>query len=345
MHVCSLSLSPMRKIEEALKEAERTQDDELKNRMLWLQVSMEFNRTKQIQYIFQHLSSKKNSPKFRVIRLNAFWHKWKREALRLDWGFLRDLVDRKSIDLSLEERHEYFNSQRVELAARTFMNRNEIKNPRLCDILNIKPVESIYSFSTPGSNRPGYYNAGYNYIESAALTTLSDVSISSSETEDVNPWDKPLAPAPMSSYVIQQTAPYVPPEERHPEPYPEPTSRPPAGRKSQNEANQAKLLHAPSLDTVRDEDHVSRQVQPQGASSTSHVSGHKRAADEGALDSITVDSDKSRSPVSSPSKPKLQGGEDVAIDGGSDQSDQRSTGKENDDDNPGLIKKVFRYFF
>lgn len=192
VHVCSLNTSAIKRIAEQAVERAEEGDKDAAYRLRWLTVAMEYNRQNQMQYIFQNLGSKEKSPKFRAVRMNPFWHQWKRESLRKDWSLIRESVDQRLVSADLKESSRFFESQRVELAARSFMNSDLFKKMPISDVLTSKPVEVIFPFQTPGSTRPGYFNQGYNYVESAALSSMSDVSDSETEDPNIDPWEKPL---------------------------------------------------------------------------------------------------------------------------------------------------------
>jgi hypothetical protein len=192
VHVCSLNTSAIKRIAAQAVESAEDGDKDTACRLRWLAVAMEYNRHTQMQYIFQTLGSKEKSPKFRAVRMGPFWQQWKRQSLRSDWATIRECVDKRAIGTDLKYSSRFFESQRVELAARAFQNSEFLKKMPISAILTPKPVEALYPFTTPGSTRPGYFNQGYNYVESAALTTMSDVSDSETETQEIDPWDRPL---------------------------------------------------------------------------------------------------------------------------------------------------------
>ena len=192
VHVCSLNTSWLKRIAKQAVEEADAGEKVTAYRLMWLNVAMAFNRQVQMQYILKNLGSKGKSPKFRAIRMGTFWHRWKREVLRGDWATLRECVDMRVIQSDLRDSSRFFESQRIELAARAFQNSPFLKNMPISDILTPRPVDNVYAFTTPGSNRPGYYNQGYNYVESTALSTMSDVSDSETETQELDPWDRPL---------------------------------------------------------------------------------------------------------------------------------------------------------
>ena len=192
VHVCSLNTSWLKRIAKQAVEEADAGEKVTAYRLMWLNVAMAFNRQVQMQYILKNLGSKGKSPKFRAIRMGTFWHKWKREVLRTDWATLRECVDMRVIQSDLRDSSRFFESQRIELAARAFQNSPFLKNMPISDILTPRPVDNVFAFTTPGSNRPGYYNQGYNYVESTALSTMSDVSDSETETQELDPWDRPL---------------------------------------------------------------------------------------------------------------------------------------------------------
>lgn len=193
VHVCSLSVSAIKAIaEQAIEEAENGQMITA-YRLQWLNIAMEYNRQKQMQYILRNLGAKSKSPKFRAIRMNAFWHQWKREVLRSDWATIRQAVDRKMIEYDIRDKGNFFSSQRIELAARSFIQTAPVLNTPIDDIVNIKKVKPLYAFQTPSAHKPGYFNKGYNYCESNDITqTISDVSDSTIESTEVDTDDQSL---------------------------------------------------------------------------------------------------------------------------------------------------------
>ena len=192
VHVCSLNTSAIKRIAQQAVEEADAGEKVTAYRLMWLNVAMAFNRQFQMQYILQHLGSKGKSPKFRAVRLGPFWHRWKREVLRSDWATIRENVDRRIIQTDLRDSSRFFESQRIELAARSFQSSSFMKNMPINDILTPRAVDAVFPFATPGSNRPGYFNQGYNYVESTALSTMSDISDSETETQELDPWDRPL---------------------------------------------------------------------------------------------------------------------------------------------------------
>jgi len=194
IHVCSLSTSHLTKIKQQIDGFSTSKDKRLKYRLQWLNVSMEYNRQCQIQNIFQHLGSKANHPRFRVVKMKPFWHQWKKEILRYSWAEFREKVDQRSIETTLTQKQTHFSNQRIELASRAFLKHVSITNPPIKDLLNQKDSSTLTNFQIPASNRPGFFNLGYNYCESEAVRTFSDFPDSETEDEKMEPWERPLVP-------------------------------------------------------------------------------------------------------------------------------------------------------
>ena len=192
IHICSLSLSSLNKIKEQVEISNKSNNKNLKYKMLWINTALEYNRQSQLQNIFQHLGSKANHPKFRTIKMKPFWSSWKKEALRFKWAEFREKVDRKSVDQIINKKQTHFMSQRIELSARSFINSSKFKELPLNKLFNLNNSRSLHYFQVPSTNKPGNFNLGYNYLESEAIKTFSEFPESETEEGIVEPWEKPL---------------------------------------------------------------------------------------------------------------------------------------------------------
>ena len=186
IHVCSLSTSSLTIIKKQLEEEEaqysklspNNQVDQMRklDKLRWVQLSMAYYRQVQLQNVFQHLGDKGNNPRFRAVRMRPLFQQWKREVLRQNWEQLRSSLDLKALRRRLEQKKDFFSSQRTELTSRFVANNPKINNPPLECLIPINgPLKDLLSFQTPNSNRPGFYNKGYDYCASDAVKTLSEV--------------------------------------------------------------------------------------------------------------------------------------------------------------------------
>jgi len=187
IHVCTLTLSPLNVVKQQLEDeehsfsrlqkSEQTEDMVRKmDRLRWVKLSMSYYRQVQLQNVFQHLGDKGANPKFRAVRMRPLFNQWKREILRQNWEQLRGALDVRSLTKRLEDKKEYFAGQRTELTSRYITNLPKVTNPPLQCLVDIDgPLRELLSFQTPNSNRPGFYNQGYEYCASDAVKTLSEV--------------------------------------------------------------------------------------------------------------------------------------------------------------------------
>ena len=193
VHVCSLNTSWLKRIAKQAVEEADAGEKVTAYRLMWLNVAMAFNRQVQMQYILKNLGSKGKSPKFRAIRMGTFWHRWKREVLRGDWATLRECVDMRVIQSDLRDSSRFFESQRIELAARAFLRLDVVKHTPIDDIVNIKPLKPVWSFESPKGIRPGYLNQVLDLCGSTQITTMSELpSVTASQATETSYYDKPF---------------------------------------------------------------------------------------------------------------------------------------------------------
>ena len=192
IHVCSLSISALRRIEKQEMEDEQ-QNRETNLKLKWLRVAMTYNRILQLQYIYKTLHNKGKSPQFRAVRMNPFWHRWKKEVLRSDWSILRECVDRRMANREITDKSNFLQSQRIELAARAFLRLDVVKHTPIDDIVNIKPLKPVWSFESPKGIRPGYLNQVLDLCGSTQITTMSELpSVTASQATETSYYDKPF---------------------------------------------------------------------------------------------------------------------------------------------------------
>lgn len=198
IHVCSLSMSPLTAVQKDMKEVEKqyyalspeqrekdvAMNDKI-NRLRWVQLSIEYNRQIQLQYVYQHLGDKGNNPRFRQVRMKPLFKAWKREILRQKWQEVRKAVDTKALDQRLTRKFDAFSAQRAELAARSIARGNYMEDPPLKGLIDFAgPLAALNAFQTPESNQTDFYNKGYDYIQSSAVNTISEIPTTEAGIED-----------------------------------------------------------------------------------------------------------------------------------------------------------------
>lgn len=199
IHVCSLSMSPLTNVRKELARAleELTTHDSEEtadplnnpvtydvNRLRWVELSIEYNRQVQLQSVFQQLGNKGNSPRFRAVRMKPLFNAWKREILRANWRDVREALDSKALGQRLDNKKEKFAEQRAELTARSFAQKDTVKEPEISGLVNYKhALEILDSFQTPASVRPGFDNQFLDYCASSAVTTISEVPPSTADED------------------------------------------------------------------------------------------------------------------------------------------------------------------
>ena len=182
VHVCSLSTSALPRIQASIDDVDATEID--KHRLMWLKVAMTINRQTQLQSLYSHLGSKGKDPKFRQIRMSAFWNQWKRQSIRADWNqLLLDINHKNALD-QVHLNKLTMDRQRSEIAARNFvkaLDTTPIDNP-LSYLFTKEKVSYLYSYENPVSCRPGFYNRGIDFLASSAIRTLSEAPVTDDES-------------------------------------------------------------------------------------------------------------------------------------------------------------------
>ncbi|EAY22233.1 hypothetical protein TVAG_094080 [Trichomonas vaginalis G3] len=200
IHVCSLSMSPLTAVQKDMREVEKqynaltpeqrekdvSMNDKI-NRLRWVQLSIEYNRQIQLQYVYQHLGDKGNNPRFRQVRMKPLFNAWKREILRQKWLEVRKAVDTKALDQRLTRKFDAFSAQRAELAARSVARCDFLKDPPLKGLIDIAdPLAALSAFQTPDSNQTDFYNKGYDFVQSSAVNTISELPTQETNEEPLN---------------------------------------------------------------------------------------------------------------------------------------------------------------
>ena len=198
MHVCSLSMSPLTTVKNDLKTVEEKynllseeerQNDQLLlwnfNRLRWTELSMEYNRYIQLQYVYSHLGDRGANPKFRQVKMKPLFKAWKREVLRQNWLDVRKVLDTKALNSRLNRKKDSFSAQRSLLAGKSLAKLGFISQPPLCDLVDVLgPLKALDSFQTPEATTLGFVNRELNYAESSAVRTISEAPTTETVDEE-----------------------------------------------------------------------------------------------------------------------------------------------------------------
>ena len=206
VHVCSLSMSPLTAVQRELKdkldhysrlsEDERTHDKQLNdeiNQLRWVELSMQYNRQTQLQFVLQHLGDKGSNPAFRQAQMRPLFSAWKREVLRQRWHEINEIISNQAYGVRLQKRFDQFANQRTTLAAKNIKNCNFITNKPLLDLINIDdPFENLQSFQTKEAQSAEFYDEGLNYLASSAVKTFSTLPTEETLEENKDKMDEEL---------------------------------------------------------------------------------------------------------------------------------------------------------
>ena len=202
MHVCSLSMSPLTVVRNDLKTVEEKynllseeerQNDQLLlcnfNRLRWTELSMEYNRYIQLQYVYEHLGDKGEHPKFRQVKMRPLFKAWKREVLRQNWLDIRKGIDAIAMNSRLDRKKDSFSAQRSLLAGKSLAKLGFVNQPPLIDLVDVLgPLAALDAFQTPEATNLGFANQQLDYCASTAVRTLSEAPTTETtdETEELN---------------------------------------------------------------------------------------------------------------------------------------------------------------
>lgn len=189
VHVCSLSMSCLTRINNVIHEIEGEDiSHEDKLRLRWLQVAMSFNRQKQLQYIYAQCGSKGNDPKFRSIRMRSFMNQWKRQVIRDDLIEHLKILRHNHHMEQIKATKMQMIAQRSEISARKFPKTVMLDQMTLSSLFTPKEsINRLNAFEAPTTCRPGYYNRGYQFLETTAVRTLSTAP---TELTEESKWSK-----------------------------------------------------------------------------------------------------------------------------------------------------------
>lgn len=197
IHVCSLSMSALNTSKEDLthvntiydnlspEEQQSNKEINLKlNKLRWVNLSMEYNRQTQLQYVFQHLGDKGSNPRLRNIRMKPVFAAWKREILRQKWREVSEAINSNSIHKNLDKKFDSFAIQRATLSARSMEGSKLLANPPVLDLLGLDdPLDFIDSFQTKEAQKSEFFLQGIDFLQSSACKTITEIP----ETEDNDP--------------------------------------------------------------------------------------------------------------------------------------------------------------
>ena len=202
MHVCSLSMSPLTVVRNDLKtveekynllsEEERQKDQLLLchfNRLRWTELSMEYNRYIQLQYVYEHLGDKGEHPKFRQVKMRPLFRAWKREVLRQNWLDIRKGLDAIALNSRMDRKKDSFSAQRSLLAGKSLAKLGFVNQPPLADLVDVMgPLAVLDAFQTPEATNLGFANKQIDYCASTAVRTISEAPTTETvdETEELN---------------------------------------------------------------------------------------------------------------------------------------------------------------
>ena len=201
IHVCSLSMSALKVVDQALEECNLTlesmaPEDRFKargqifelNRLRWTQLAMQANQHKQLQYIYQHQGDKGYSPKFRQIKMKPLFKFWRQQLMRENWLQLQKAIYGKSVDKRIQNKSSHFIRQRSHLAAKAFKESINLYTVPNIDLISLSPsLAFLNSFQTPRSVGIGFENIENRFAASEAIkdfstSTFEDMSSDTDET-------------------------------------------------------------------------------------------------------------------------------------------------------------------
>lgn len=154
------------------------------NKLRWVNLSMEYNRQTQLQYVFQHLGDKGSNPRLRSVRMKPMFSAWKREILRQKWREVSEAINSENVHKRLDKKFDSFAQQRATLSARNMEKSNVLLNPPVLDLLDMQDqLNFIDSFQTKESQKAEFFSQGIDFLQSSACKTITEIP----ETEDNDP--------------------------------------------------------------------------------------------------------------------------------------------------------------
>ena len=200
VHVCSLSMSVLKEVKKELREVEEkyrsmTQEEQTTdvyindklNRLRWTNLSMEYNRFSQLQYVYNRLGDKGANPRFRQVKMKPLFNAWKREVLRQKWREAREAIDTAGIQKRLSLRKMNFDSQRAQLAAKALSGLDFLNEPPLAGLVELnEDLNNLLSYQSPQSVSLGFFNQGYDFVTTNGVKTFTDIPTSELSADSEN---------------------------------------------------------------------------------------------------------------------------------------------------------------
>ena len=188
MHVCSLSINAIKRVERDLELEETTCStlgtDELiqtsprtynLNRLRWVRLSMTAFRFYELQYVYEHLGDKSSDLRFRSVRMKPALYAWRKELLRKNWKDIYGKFLEFQIDERIGKKLDYFRLQRIELSYRYLKDKLDFDKGPLADLLSLSVLEHLDCLRTikPASLFVGNNN---HFCETEACTSFPPIS-------------------------------------------------------------------------------------------------------------------------------------------------------------------------
>ena len=200
VHVCSLSMSVLKEVKKELREVEEkyrsmTQEEQTTdvyindklNRLRWTNLSMEYNRFSQLQYVYNRLGDKGANPRFRQVKMKPLFNAWKREVLRQKWREARAALDTAGIQKRLSLRKMNFDNQRAQLAAKALSGLDFLNEPPLAGLVELNDdLNNLLSYQSPQSVSLGFFNQGYDFVTTNGVKTFTDIPTSELSADSEN---------------------------------------------------------------------------------------------------------------------------------------------------------------
>jgi len=197
IHVCSLSMSALREVDQLINECTKTIDqldneEKLKadeqfsrlNKFRWAQLAMQYNQHKQLQYIYQQMGDKSSHPEFRQIKMKPIFNFWRKQIMRDNWLQLHKAICMQAAEKKIQNKADYFVKQRSLIAAKSFKDSIDLYSVPI-GLVDLSPLDYLMSFRRPRSCGLNFENMECNLEDSDAIQDFSSTfdQVSSDENE------------------------------------------------------------------------------------------------------------------------------------------------------------------
>ena len=165
IHVCSLSLSELTRASKELQEVtdlfntmtdeDHEKDPSVKNnlqRLRCLNLSMEYNRQTQLQYVLNHLGNKEALPKIRPMKMRPVFRAWKREILRQRWQQINGILTLEYYQNEIGKKKQTFAEQRAQVSSKQ-INAQLLPTVPITDLIPVSGLECIDNFQLPSDQK------------------------------------------------------------------------------------------------------------------------------------------------------------------------------------------------